>query len=64
VVNEKDCAIYWSVWGRVQQVRPDLDRAALTRRTLGHTKSHKEFTRAEWGRMLAAFNAILKKNQP
>ncbi len=62
LVSEKECGIYWAVWKRVEKAKPGTDRVALTRLTLGYNKSHKQFTRSEWGRMLAAFNAILGKN--
>lgn len=63
-VTEKDRAIYWSLWRRVQKARPALDRHALTRRTLGCNKSHQDFTPAEHAKMIAAFLAILNPQKP
>lgn len=57
-------AIYWSVWKRLADVRPDLDRHAITRRVLGSNKSFATFTPDEFRRVLSAFSQIAKKAAP
>ncbi len=59
-VNKADIAAYWATWKKAEAASPGLNRHALTRRVLGYVKPHRELTRAEWAKLLSAFNSNAK----
>jgi hypothetical protein len=60
-VTQRDIAAYWALWKKAEAASPGLDRHALTRRVLGYTKTHREFTRAEWAKLVGVFQSIAKQ---
>jgi hypothetical protein len=57
-MTTKQTQLYWREWAAVRRADPRADRLELTIRALGKARSSKEFTNAEFDRVLAAFRAV------
>lgn len=53
----------WAAWHRVEQARPEMNRPALTQKTLSHNHSINDFTAAECAQMLDVFAAIQRASK-
>ncbi len=57
-MSPKQTSLYWREWAAVRRVCPEADRHELHARALGLDKSSKEFTNADFDKVLAEFRAI------
>lgn len=57
-LNERQLKLYWRAWAEVRRVNPQQERDELTVRALGKRVSVKDFTNADFDRVLAVFRAV------
>jgi hypothetical protein len=59
-MSPKQTQLYWRAWGQVRKAKPDADRHELHRRALGSGKSSKDFTNADFDKVLQVFWSVAK----
>ena len=57
-MTQKQNYLYWREWAAVRRVDAGADRHALHASALGEDKSHKDFSNAEFDKVLQEFRAI------
>lgn len=50
--------LYWREWGSVRKAHREADRHRLHVQALGYSRSHTEFTNAEFDKVLGVFRAL------
>jgi hypothetical protein len=61
-MSPKQTQLYWRAWGQVRKAKPDADRHELHRQALGSGKSSKDFTNADFDKVLQVFWSIAKSD--
>ena len=53
-------AKFWGLWNRVEKLKPELNRPAITHKALGYARRVEEMSAEELGRMIKVLSAIAR----